>query len=373
MLIPFNKRSVSSVIIDLIIINAALMIFLSYYMSKEVTRYFLFAVMLLPFFPYLIDLYNNAFKFNRILFFTICIVMFHCLYVVRNVPNLIMFSTALMFIYYLQKHGLDKQNIWLLFLSSVVLSLQATINLTDKSTYYSFMHFEQADKIFRLAFQNPNMAGIVLSNLAIIMIVSIFFFKNPWLKFCMLGIAILVVSLTVLTNNRGSIGTLLIFVLLLLIYRKGNSFPNFTKYVLLFSPFLIIIASIIMFKLLPRDLVFLNKPFFSGRELLWQYTIETIISKPFLIRSYAVGSLNIVFNGIYVYGFFGMIGYFAYLGSLKFIHPHDKALSYQQVAYMGFFSLFFQQSFEATLIFGSFAIYILSYLLIGVANSKIDD
>ena len=121
---------------------------------------------------------------------------------------------------------------------------------------------------------------------------------------------------------------------------------------------------------LPAESEFLGKPLFSGRESEWAYLINYIKETPFSISNLPIGGLNLFLVGVIVFGIVGFASYFLLLFVIKPSDENNIGLGFKQVAYIAFLCVFIQQTFESTLILGSYGIYIFSYLLLGIACSK---
>lgn len=357
-----NNRRITFIIVDIIILMVTCMIFFSYYWGKQQTRYFLFSVVALSAVVFLLDILKNNYKIPFSFMITIVSSVVYSLVFMNNIPSLIIFITSLMFALYMYVQGLDKTNIKLLFFCCLLLSIQAIYMSTLPSSRFSFSN------ALVLAFDNPNMAGIILSNIVIILIIGIFYFKRPSARICLALISIVMCYLVVLTNNRGSLLTLIVFALLIVLSRRGKMINNKVRIVLILFPFIFIIIYFILLNFVPYDAILFNKPFFSGRQVMWKYTIDKIISDPLSISSYRSGGANLLLSSFYQFGVIAVMSYFVFILGMKPKFCLTGKLTFQQVAYMGFLCIYLQQAFESTLISGSYTIYIFSYILLGIST-----
>jgi len=221
-----------------------------------------------------------------------------------------------------------------------------------------------------LAFQNPNMAGIVILSTVFILLAGVLYVKKRMMKWALGVLATASVYILWLTNNRGSIVSLVVFLFLFLVFRKQSRIPRVLSVVLILLPFLTILSYNILSFYIPEGTIFLDKPFDSGRISIWAGLIEEIEENPFDVHAMESGGLNIAIAGIIEFGF---IGYLAFTAMLLAMNPPGNVpgrANYRQVAYLAFLCIFIQQSFENTLVLGSYGVYIFSYALLGIAFSK---
>ena len=122
--------------------------------------------------------------------------------------------------------------------------------------------------------------------------------------------------------------------------------------------------------MIPTETMFFGKPLFSGREFEWRSLFEYFINEPFSIHLLPTGGLNMFMATVVE---FGILSFFSYISLLLAVKPFGgKVVSqkFRQVAYLAFLCVYVQQTFEATIVLGSYGVYIFSYLLLGVACSQ---
>ena len=79
--------------------------------------------------------------------------------------------------------------------------------------------------------------------------------------------------------------------------------------------------------------------------------------------------MNLLLEGMQRYGVFAMLGYIWILFTFRKRDLNEVSVR-AYLAYLGFHILFFQQSFESTLITGSYSVYVWNYILLGVASMQ---
>jgi len=351
-------------LIYIVILCSACLIFFSYYTSAEVTKYFLYISITIIIGYYLFNI-NIKGKINHEIWLYICLIFVIINYFIggKYLPQLVFFISALFFMDILYKKGISKKSIRLLLIVFSILIFQA---LFETFISKSFNRSHQ----LTLCFKNPNMTSIVLSNISIIIMVGFFYFKNKLMKIMCLLLFIVGSILVYMTNNRGSIFTLIVFLLLILFYIKGKNINNYIRIILILSPVIIFIVYISLMQIIPPEYKLFGKPFFSGREIAWKYVLEQLMSSNFILDIKQTG-LNSFLTGITFYGFFTVAIYYTYLFFMKVhIVNNSKWINFKQVAYIGFYCTFIAQCFESTVFTGSYGVFIISYLLLGISSNK---
>lgn len=281
-----------------------------------------------------------------------------------NPANILIFFTSVALAIVLFRYGID-QGSWKLLKACSLLAIAWFLIQFVLEPNYSFANRLQ------LNFDNPNMTGIAVcapSMFLVLMMVEENRRNIKWIYGILLA---LVVYIIYLTENRSSLITLVAFCAMAwLAVRKKKSFRatgKMTYTLLKLTPLLVMFVYIFLFTVLPSDLRLLGKPFFSGREYSWKLALEQLWRNPFTHYTFEEGTLNLLLEGIRRYGILAMIGYMWVLFSLK-KENLDKASVRSYLAYLGFHLVMFQQSFESTLITGSYSVYIWTYMLLGVSS-----
>jgi len=221
-------------------------------------------------------------------------------------------------------------------------------------------------------YQNSNMTGIVITSSILILITGLYYVKTNYFKLLLILLIIACSYLLYQTNNRGSLLAIIVFLILLIFSWGKNKEFKLAKTIVLLFPALILLVISSFIKILPDDIMISNKPIFSGREREWVDIVGTMLSDPLNIYKMPIGGLNYIIVGIIEYG---GIAIFLYVYILFLIRPniiYYSGINYKHVAYLAFICVFIQQTFEATLITGSYGVYVNSYLLLGIACSYFD-
>lgn len=357
------KRNIDIVLLDLIVFMSFMLVFTSYFFDSNQTKYFLFAIFMLAFIILSLN-FIKKFNFDIITYAILFSSFFHSFFFIKDFPLLIIFFSSVIFLTAQARTNLDTFSIKLLGFYTLTLSIQALIWSFFSDSWSFFGSF------LVLVFQNPNMTGIVLSNFVILLFVFFLYFEDKILKFIFFALALAMLILTFLTNNRASIFALLVFCLVSFFSNKGKHISKSLSVMLILMPVYFVFVYSLLGGLIPIDQMILNKPFFSGRDLIWNHTINQIIDNPFLLRSYQSGGLNLFLYGIYNFGILAMILFFLFLTNTCNKLKYKLLLPYQKCAYIGFLCIFIQQTFESTLFGGSYGIYVFSYVLLGISMSK---
>ena len=283
-----------------------------------------------------------------------------------NPANHLIFFTSVTLAIVLFRFGIDSVSWKLLKISALVASVWFIIQWRSGSG------FDIMDRLI-LSFDNPNMTGIALCAPAMVLVLMTAEEKHIVLRLIYGANLAVITYLVYLTNNRGSLITLVAFIVLAFLAVKKNKplrVTNKVVYVILkLMPILLILVYVVLYTVLPSDLELLGKPFFSGREYAWKIALERLVQNPFAHHSYEDGTLNLFLEGIRRYGIFSMVGYFWLVFTLR--KPDlDKVSVRSYLAYLGFHLFLFQQSFESTLITGSYSVYVWTYMLLGIASMQ---
>ena len=283
-----------------------------------------------------------------------------------NPANHLIFFTSVTMAVTLFRFGIDRTSWKLLKLSAVVASVWFVFQ------FLSGNGFDTMDRLV-LSFDNPNMTGIALCAPAMVLVLMAAEAKNAFLRLLYGMLLAAMAYLVYQTNNRGSFFTVVAFVVLAYLAVRKKKPLRVTHgaiyAVLKLMPIVVMFVYVFLYTVLPADLELLGKPFFSGREYAWKVALGQLFKNPFSHYAYEDGTLNLFLEGIRRYGIFSMVGYFWILFTLH--KPNLKEVSNRSyLAYLGFHLFLFQQSFESTLITGSYSVYIWTYMLLGVSSMK---
>lgn len=362
-------RTVNDYIVDLIIIIESLIIGLAYYFPITSTKYLIFSLVGFSLFLGIINLhiiFQGFPRVSRTQFLFLALIVGSAIYagIIRHsLPTAIVFISSVTFMLLMYKNGLTKRNISLLLTCTSFLTVFHIISLGvfDENSFKQIMNS---------TFQNPNMAGIVISSTIMILITGVYIVNKPYKKIIIIILAVTSIYQLYLTENRGSLITILALLLLLMVFRSKSQISKSIRIILLLFPLIFPLLYTGIMSRLPAESEFLGKPLFSGRESEWAYLINYIKETPFSISNLPIGGLNLFLVGVIVFGIVGFTSYYLLLFVIKPSNANDNRLGFKQVAYIAFLCVFIQQTFESTLILGSYGIYIYSYLLLGIACSQ---
>ena len=225
-----------------------------------------------------------------------------------------------------------------------------------------------------LFFENPNMTGIATVAPAMILVVMLCDPKRRTAyKVCDFLLLTVLSYMVYATQNRGSFISLLLVMVAALFATSRKRSRRICSPVCFaifkLTPILVMFIYIAMFLVLPGDIEFLGKPLFSGREGAWLSSLQNLFATLFPHQQFEEGTLNLFLEGAARYGTIAMVGYFLLLISFGKTKDELKSMGVANyVAYIAFHCCLFQQSFESTLLTGSYTIHIWSFLLIGIAS-----
>ena len=229
-----------------------------------------------------------------------------------------------------------------------------------------------------LYFDNPNMTGIALNVPATMLVLMAAENKGKKGNYINLILLAVILYMTYMTQNRGSMFAivLLIVAAVFAVYlkRPKRLCSSLTWRILKLTPIIVMLIYTVMYLILPKSLEIMGKPLFSGRESAWIVAWESIFDNPFAHHTFEEGALNLFLEGAARYGLLSMIGYFVLLISFDKTRVELSEMSVTKyLAYVAFHTCLFQQSFESTMLTGSYSIYIWSYALLGIASMRITE
>jgi hypothetical protein len=358
-------RGFDRYIIDFVIILQALVILTTLYISIDFAMNLLVIVValsyLLSFFLISMKMYKKSDLKKQFLylFLSIIAISIHAFFVNQEIKNPIIFISGLILIMYLNARGIDKRSFNILLFSSATILLAFLF----QSSYTS--NFDNKN-FFRSVWENANMSGIAITSALFPILIGIFYKKKKIIRFYLILIALIGFYTLLLTFNRSSILSIIIFSFLVFYNKKEYRLNNLARSILILSP-IIILLFFINYVIFYGDVLFLGKSI--AQRPGWPILFASIINSPFEANRLPSGGLNFFIAGSIEYGIIGIILVFLFLISLKPNWNKQFISKYKYFSYLAFLSLFIQQSFENTFINGAFGIYIYSYLLIGIANS----
>ena len=358
------KIKISELLTRLIICCSLIMLAFTGVIGIERTKYFLFLIVGLCLLK-TVNMRLTGMQLCALLMIALSLMLVFALHDATFANQLIFFA-SLIFAIDIYHKGIDEGTWNLLKICTVIACSWFVISSRSAGAW------DQAGRL-ELSFGNPNMTGIALSAPTMILVIMAVEQKSKIIRVVYMGISAVMLYLIYSTENRGSFLTVIAFsVCAILALGKKKSWRITNKWiywVFKLLPIIIMVVYVFLYSVLPNDLELLGKPFFSGRELGWRIALERLAYEPFTYHNFEDGMLNLFLEGMQRYGIFAMIGYIWILFTFK--KQNLKELSVRAyLAYLGFHIFFFQQSFESTLITGSYSAYVWSYILLGVASMK---
>ena len=351
---------------QLIILVSTLMLALSGIIGIEITKYCLYLIVGLGFIKILF------LKLKPIYLVSFVIIMISSLWIMLTYggtyANFLIFLTSIVFAISVVRNGISNGTWKLVKVCTYIVCLALIVEMLLSSEYSVYGQLT-------LYFDNPNMAGIALCAPAMMLVLMIADEKKKSYNIINWLLLAVMIYMIYMTQNRASLFSLLLVLVaaLLVIYPKQplRISSQWFFAVLKLTPIIVMFIYIAMYNLLPSNIELLGKPLFSGREGAWMSALGKIINNPFAYYNFKEGTLNLFLEGAARYGIFSMLGYFIILisfGKSKNEIKEMSAVSY--IAYVAFHLCLLQQSFESTMITGSYSVYIWSYLLLGIASMK---
>lgn len=361
------KNTVNEFCTQMTVIISTIMLTLTGIIGIDITKYCLYAIVGLC----LVKTFYLKIKPVHLLLFmliflsSLIIVLFYG----GNYASYLIFITSISFALSVDRDGISKGTWKLVKICTYTVCLMFIFQMIAYSEYSKYGQL-------MLYFENPNMTGIALSAPAMNLVLMIADGKKKFHNIINWILLAVMMYMITLTQNRGSLLSLLIVIIfaLLAIYPKKPLKVSAAWFfaVLKLTPIVVMFIYIALFMRIPNNVEFWGKPLFSGRESAWMVAISNMISEPFSHHVFEEGTLNLFLEGVARYGILAMIGYFSMLiaiGKKKREIKEMSAVGY--VAYIAFHCCLLQQSFESTLLTGSYSIYIWSYLLLGIASMKL--
>ena len=357
-----KKRLVTDYLIMGVILSSFAMIILSFYIDIQTATYFLFLNIVLSIGSYFMLMRSG----HKYLYWAGIVIIFALMHYVLFSSSLklvdtLIFISIICFAAVVSIRPLDAMNHRVLYWGAVICSIQLILTMNE-SQYYSENHWLQ------YVYINSNTAATVALNLLACIAVGAFRFrkKRMWLFSAVLAGCVLYIIY--LTHSRSSF---LASLLMLGLLGWNHFIPQKEKLAgwLLCAPLLAVPIVTSVFQLIFRtDAVWLGKTLFSGREQHWIDAIGTIWSNLIHVENAFTTGLNTALRLPYLCGIVGTVVYFIYYRSLaKDICRSTMTEGKLNPAVLVLGTLFVQQSFESTIISGSYCIAYISMAILGTA------
>ena len=224
-----------------------------------------------------------------------------------------------------------------------------------------------------LGMTNPNLTGMILFALFGIVVI---FYKQNKTRFILNVVLFTLFYFILLTDSRTAlIGTVLLTIYVVLLGNKH--IPKLIIIISVFFPLIIVPVYLFAYNTLPADIMFLDKPLFSGRQMAFQNILEVYNSPSKVLfgdisKYMFANATNAAFT---VYLSIGVIGvfivYYLYLKKIILVNTRAQSNSVR-IAILCMLSFFIQSSAESYIFTGAFpgVIYIYIYSLFLLNNGE---
>ena len=210
-----------------------------------------------------------------------------------NLP--ISFLLTMLFVILTKKIVVSSRTIEICYTTSIIQALFALI--------ISFWPSSFQNGILVLHMGNPNQTAIILWTIFSFCFLGWSKKKNSHRR--SVGLWIIMVGLLIqiyLTESRNIIFSFLIVIILyywVKILKRNKEIPVIIQVVLLASPIVIPVLVLSLMNILPTDITFFGKLFFSGRESIWNGIVTEFFSHPFAFHlNERPTSRYVLINGI---------------------------------------------------------------------------
>ena len=215
---------------------------------------------------------------------------------------------------------------------------------------------------------NTNTAATVALNLFAIIICAFLSNNKFWKKLILALISIGLFVILYSTHSRSAFLASIILVVLLILNKYSFIKYKFIKTLVLFPVISIPFVTIFMTYIIPKDAILLDKTLYSGREELWIDAVRTNIDNIVHLQNNYTTNLNIALRLPYLSGILGSILFFILMRQIIQRIQKNTKTNLINPASIVFCGLLIAQSFESTLISGSFSICFLSISVLGFSN-----
>lgn len=359
--------------VGIIIVLESLVIGMLYYAQPEAAMWFLFVIaalsILLGLFPLLDPAFYSTGNRGTTVIYLCCIMstlVYSALYR-ENIRDAVFFISTIMFMYYVYCKGLNNTSINLLLCCNILLVIVHIIGAQRQDAFEEFCGRTTLVSVWG----NPNMAGIAVTSTLLLLVTGIFYVRRSINRLLFIILSLLCIILLLYTCNRGSLLSVVMLIIMLIINSKSYKDRKMVRLLLILSPIIVGIVYVSVSSLFSSDMMFFGKSVLTRPG--WELVITEIIRDPVGISKLPESGLNMAIAGMIEYGILGMGSFFLLLLWMKPKYAPENKLGYQQVAYLAFLCVFLQQAFENTLTNGAYGLYIHTYLLLGIANTKTDN
>lgn len=362
-MVSTNKR-LSDKILSLILLSSFCMIGCAFFMDIDTITLFLFLNIALCILAYFVQIRTNRVMVKCSLIMIGIILLHYLLYMetLKFVDVLILIS-IICFVKVVSNNQLTKTNQNILFWGAVICSVLLIVNMNNPDYY-------NENDWLQLVYENSNTAGVVGLNLFACILLTLEERKRTILKIIAMFILLGLARVVYLTSSRSSFTAMLLLIVLYL-WQKRKKIRGFFLKLFLFLPILMIPLMIAYYEVIPDEFLYLGKTLHSGREILWDEATQTIFTNFWNGENAFTSGLNVVLRLPYLCGLIGTVVLFVFLYKLiMYLNKRTSIEKYSNFALIAFGCLLFQQSFESTIVSGTYCICFLSYAVLGFAEKE---
>lgn len=357
-----EKRLVTDYLIAGVILSSYGMFLLPFYAGIQTATYCLFLNIILSIGGYIMLMKSG----HRYLLWAALVIFFSLLHYLLFSASLLIVDTLIFisiicFATMVSIRPLNAMNRKLLYWGAVICALQLIWNMND-SQYYSENNW------LYYVYMNSNTAAAVALNLLACIAVGAFRFNRRIMWVFNAVLAGCLMYIIFLTHSRSSFmaGILMIGLLIWNYYSpRQESLAGW----LLWMPIIAIPVVVVAFQfVLHTDAQWLGKTLFSGREREWSEAVGVVWRNLIRVENTFTSGLNTALRLPYLCGIAGTIVYFLYHQRLaKDLCRRTMTKGRVNPAILVLGTLYIQQSFESTIISGSYCIAYISMCMLGMA------
>lgn len=353
-------------IVSVIIISSYGMILGTFYIDIAFTTYFLFLNIALSFVGIGLLIRSKDQLINIAVFFAILTIVHYLFYwgTVKLVDELIVISVVC-YAAIIGNIQLSEKNRKLLVIGAVICTVFLLFQF-NKPQYWTYQGWLQ------YIYVNTNTAATVALNLFAIIVCAFLSNRVFWQKLVLALMSVGLIVILYSTHSRSAFLAGIILVLLLILNKYRLIKYKFIETLVLFPVISIPFVTILMTYIIPQDAVLLDKTLYSGREELWIDAVRTNVDNILHLRNAYTTNLNVALRLPYLSGLLGAILFFILLRRIVVRIQKNTNRELINPASIAFCGLLIAQSFESTLISGSFSICFLSISVLGFANCWMD-
>lgn len=361
-MIKQEKRLVTDYLIAGVILSSFAMLFLSFYVDIQIATYCLFLNLILSI-GGCIMLIPSGHKYLRWAAALIVLALLRNILfwgTIKFVDTLI-FISIICFATVVSIRPLIAMNCNLLYWGAVVCALQLILNAHDPQ-YYSL------EQWLVYVYMNSNTAAAVALNLLACIVTGTFRYRKRIMWVFSTALAAYLLYIIYQTHSRAAFVSGLLMVGLVAWSHFKPLKETLAQWMLWMPVIAIPIVVLVFQKTFHADVTFLDKTVFSGREDLWADALQVIWSNLIHMENQFTSGLNTALRLPYLCGIVGAVLYFLYYRRLaKDLCQNTMNAGRLNPAILVLGTLFIQQSFESTIVSGTYCIAYISMCMLGMA------